>query len=193
MSSKLKLYARGLEHINRWSEANKLDLPDVRRWSPRDWNVSACAYYRSDQINICIERCAIEGQGGANWSFPGYVIDRTPYGVLAHELGHRVDRLRSERKGSYFGDFSVKLRQASGEDKITNYCPNDAEWFAEQFRLFVTNADLLKQIRPKTYTLIRDAGYEPITEGWRFVLKDASARTLAQANKKIAEAETRFI
>ena len=57
----------------------------------------------------------------------------------------------SLKKFSYFGDYSLKLRRESGERQITSYCPNDAEWFAEIMRLFITNHALLYTIRPKTW------------------------------------------
>lgn len=44
--------------------------------------------------------------------------------------------------------------EESGELPITSYAPNPAEWFAEIFRLFVTNHGLLKQLRPKTYNIL---------------------------------------
>ena len=36
---------------------------------------------------------------------------------------------------------------------LTSYCPNNAEWFAEMFRLSITNSQLLQQLRPRTYKL----------------------------------------
>jgi hypothetical protein len=113
-------------------------------------------------------------------------VDRTPYGVLQHELGHHVDQLLSEQKGSYGGDFSVKLRAATGEARITSYCPNDWEWFAEIFRLFVTNSDLLRELRPRTYEQIRQQ-YKPVRDTpWRHVLRDAPPRNIIAAERKIA-------
>lgn len=47
---------------------------------------------------------------------------------------------------------------------ITSYAPNAMEWFAEIFRLFVTNPDLLKLIRPKAYKAILDSGLKPSTD-----------------------------
>jgi Mlc titration factor MtfA (ptsG expression regulator) len=114
------------------------------------------------------------------------VIDRTSYGVVQHEQGHAVDCALGGASGDhYFSDFSVQLRSISREDKITNYCPNDAEWFAEMFRLFVTNSDLLKNLRPRTYAIIKDFFKPVIDQPWQHVLKDAPERTIAQAAKKI--------
>lgn len=122
------------------------------------------------------------------WSFPGYVIDRTPYGVLQHEQGHAVDFLCGTGGGAYFSDFSQTVRKLAGEERLTNYCPNDAEWFAEMFRLFVTNSDLLRRVRPRTFGLLRTYFRPVIDHDWRVVLRDAPDRTIEQALKKIAAA-----
>lgn len=55
--------------------------------------------------------------------------------MIAHELGHHADWVRSDQKGRYFGGFSIATRKRCAEAPITSYCPNDAEWFAEMFRL----------------------------------------------------------
>jgi hypothetical protein len=185
MTQRAELFARGVERTTLWCERNGIEPPGLRVVPREEWRFApTCAYYRPTTTNICLKVCAMPGYGGRAWSWPGYVIDRTPYGVPAHELGHHVDWLRSERRGSYFGDFSQKLRRASGEEKLTNYCPNDAEWFAEMFRLFVTNADLLEKVRPRTYMEIRSLGFEPVSATWEIELAGAPERTIAQARKK---------
>src|SRR5690606_2929539 len=148
-----------------------------------------CAYYRPSYIKVCVEACAAPGYGGRAWSWPGYVIDRTPYGVYAHELGHHVDVQLSDVRGRYTGDFSRKLRARSMEQPITGYCDNDGEWFAEIFRLFCTNPDLLKRLRPVTYGLITDHVKPVVAKPWRAVLANAPARTVAMAARKVATAQ----
>lgn len=186
MSYKHHLLAAGVGLAKAFCETNSLKLPSLEVVTPASWRFSStCAYYRPETVTICVERCAHIGHGGQAWSYPGYVIDRTPYGVVQHELGHHVDYVRSETKGAYGGDFSVKMRQAADEPKLTNYCPNDWEWFAEMFRLFVTNSDLLRAVRPRTYALLRDTGLEPVvTEPWREILKAAPERTIEMAARK---------
>lgn len=180
-----ELYAKGYWLVKKFVEENKLPpvtiLPETKEY----WRVSACAYYRKDTIKICVKACAPIGTGGRSWSYPGYVVDRTPYGVLAHELGHHLDFHKSLSKGSYFGDFSINLREQTGEKPITTYAPNDAEWFAEIARLYVTNPDLLWLIRPRTYKELRKL-FEPVfTDTWRERLKDAPARTIKAVEGKI--------
>jgi len=183
------LYDRGRRLAEEFCEKNSLTCPEIVAAAPEWWNVSACAYYRPETINICINECAPVGLGGPAWSWPGYVIDRTPYGVIAHELGHHIDWLTGTDKGAYWSDFSIKLRAETKEEKITNYCPNDAEWFAEIFRLFITNPDLLREIRPKTYAALVAEGFTPVVnETWDDVLWNAPERTRAQAQKKIDSA-----
>ncbi|TWA73960.1 hypothetical protein FBZ83_12627 [Azospirillum brasilense] len=103
-----------------------------------------------------------------------------PYGVLAHELGHHVDVLRSTTVDRYRGNFSADLRRQASEPKLTNYCPDDGEWFAEMFRLFVTNPDLLRGLRPRTYAALIERGFCPVfcSDDWRTRLAGAPARTI---------------
>lgn len=184
-----ELYSLGKRRMIRWCAANGVSVPDCISVPGLDWRFGACAYYRPTAIRICIPRCGQLGYGGRAWSWPGYVIDRTPFGVVAHELGHHIDWHKSDERGVYFGNFSRELRRASGEAKITNYCPNDAEWFAEIFRLFVTNGALLKALRPNTYRLLTEEhGLRFVSKSdWRVELSGAPTRTIAQAEKKIRE------
>lgn len=185
MSDKLALFTSGAHVMTRFCDRNELPAPAIARKDSHAWPFGVCAYYRKGETTICVERCASLGTAGRAWSWPGYTVDRTPYGVLQHELGHHVDVMRSTRKGNYYGDFSLRLREAAGEDPITSYCPNDAEWFAEMFRVFVTNPDLLRLVRPRTYRELVSSFAPLFTDTWRDRLKDAPARTIAAAERKI--------
>lgn len=182
---KQELYTRGVELMKEFCGANKLSAPIVTPHAKEEWKFKGtCAYYRPTYISICVDQCANIGRAGRLWSYPGYVVDRTPYGVVQHELGHHVDFTLSDARTSYGGDFSTKLRAATGELRITSYCPNDMEWFAEIFRLFVTNSDLLKTIRPVTYASLKEI-YRPVVDApWRKILADAPERTLIAAARK---------
>lgn len=186
--SRAALLKRGDYVMTAFCSRNDMPVPALRLVDSGDWIADVCAFYRDGVTHICISRCASIGRVGRQWSFPGYTVDRTPYGVLQHELGHHVDVQRSAKRGKYFGDFSAALRGNSGEQPITTYCPNDAEWFAEMFRVFVTNPDLLRLLRPRTYRELR-ACFEPVfADAWRDRLRDAPARTIAAAEKKIEAA-----
>jgi len=140
---KRALFVAGKEHIARWCAANGVVCPSVVECEDPE-NFGTCAYYRDSVIYISVRKCAGYGRAGRQWSWPGYVVDRTPYGVLAHELGHHVDR----QHGAAGGVMSHLWRPLDAAP-LTSYCPNDNEWFAELFRLFVTNPDLFKRVRPK--------------------------------------------
>lgn len=184
--SKEALFERGLKLAKLFCAKNGLTLPEIRRVGYDDWRFdSTCAYYRPSYIAICVEKCASFGRAGRAWSWPGYVVDRTPYGVIQHELGHHVDWTFSKSKGAYFGDYSEELRAKAGEPALTGYCPNTAEWFAEIFRLFVTNSDLLRGVRPKAFAEISKKLNPAVTTPWRDVLEDAPARTIISAEKKL--------
>jgi hypothetical protein len=185
--SRAAMLARGGALLKLFCAENALPEPAVSVERPDAWAFGAvCAYYRDNTVHIVSELCAGIGHAGRAWSFPGYTVDRTPYGVQQHELGHHVDVLRSTRKGPYFGDFSTALRGHSGEEQISSYCPNTAEWFAEMFRLFVTNPDLLRQLRPRTYRELTAAGFRPLFgRSWAGMLAGAPPRTLTAARRKV--------
>ena len=189
--NKAELCANGIVRLRRFCEANGVPVPCVNVVKDNNWYFDACAYYRPDTeqerkwlgrgmgrkgygvgINICLERCQVPCPETPcrNWTWPGGVIDREPYGVIAHELAHHLDWLASETKGRYFGSYSRDLRRHSGEAPLTGYCPDDAEWFAEMGRLFVTNHSLLRQLRPRTYALIM-LRWKPVSpDDWRVQL-----------------------
>jgi hypothetical protein len=77
------------------------------------------------------------------------------------------------------------LRGQSGEAAITSYCPNDAEWFAEMFRVFVTNPDLLRLVRPRTHRELASQFKPVFDDTWRDRLREAPARTIAAVERKI--------
>ncbi len=175
---KENLFAAGLNLIHRWCALQGLETPTVvRRDGKPDFGV--CAYYRDKQIDIWVPSCAGFGQAGRQWSWPGYVVDRTPYGVLAHELGHYVDNQHGAR-----GGFRSHVWRPLDAKPMTGYCPNDNEWFAELFRLFVTNPDLFKRLRPKVADLFfGDWPHSVETRAWRDVLAPSPRHIAAAANK----------
>ena len=67
---------------------------------------------------------------------------------------------------------------------MTGYYPNDNEWFAEMFRLFVTNPDLLRLLRPCTHALMVARWLTVETRTWDVVLAGA-ARQLAVIRKRL--------
>lgn len=186
---KEKLFNAGVLRMTHWCEVNKVTPPPIEHKKNEKWRVNACAYYRPIGIHIAPDKCAALGFGGRAWSWPGYVIDRTPFGVLQHELGHHIDWQMGSKKGRYWSEFSERMFQAAQEPGITSYAAdNVAEWFAEMFRLFVTNADLLHCLRPRTYALLTGAGFKPVSlSQWEVELKTAPQRIRQQAEKKVRD------
>jgi len=182
------LYDRGRHRVELFCRRNNIVAPNFLCIPKKDWHVGACAFYRPCSIHICLEYCGrpCGDAPSRNWTWPGSTTDREPYGVIAHELGHHVDWISSERKGTYGGDCSTSMRENSGEKPLTSYCDNDWEWFAEMFRLFVTNHALLERVRPRTWELF-SARWTPVSgNDWVKELgANVPARVVAAARKKI--------
>lgn len=185
MNDKASLFARGKALMESWCQLNGVTPPAVVSHEGH-CQFATCAYYRENQINIWLLDCAHVGSNFRMWSYPGYVIDRTPYGVLQHELAHHVDNAEGPRGG----ELSHLWRRETQEDPITNYSPNDNEWFAEIFRLFVTNPDLLRLLRPKTFAkLIERFPNRAQQAPWAFVLSGADDRWITATMNHIGTAE----
>lgn len=184
-----ELFGEGVKLVSDFCQINEIPTPPIHHYQRNGWPFSACAYYRPDTgINICVTRCSQIGNEYRCWSYPGYTADRTPYGVLAHELGHHVDLLKGDIKGKYWSDFGIMLRKKTNEPPITNYCPNSAEWFAEMMRLFITNPDFLARLRPLTYREIIASGLKPVfNDDWLTRLAGAPERTIKAACNKIVQ------
>lgn len=207
--NKQELFNQGVLLTNKFCTTNSIPKPNIYEVTPDSifYNLDSCAFYRKKNIqhkslgdnnlpeNYCIaimiNKCASIGTAGRLWSYPGYVVDRTPYGVLQHELGHHVDLgLEYKREPEY--QLSVEFYKKSLEEPLTGYCPGIkgkgqwcSEWFAEIFRLFVTNPHLLSKLRPKAYELLFNK-YKIVEErSFDKVLESAPQRTIDQTYKKI--------
>lgn len=164
--------------ISSWCRANSISEPKVEiHWEGR-CPFGVCAYYRSCQIDIWPNMCAAIGMAGRQWSYPGYTVDRTPFGVLAHELGHHVDGAHGPRGGTISHEWRLVCHEP-----LTGYCPNDNEWFAEWFRLFVTNPNLLSELNPGLYALMSERWKSIEQRSWREVLAGAERQIRAAENK----------
>lgn len=183
-------YVAGVGLLKEFCSTNALQAPEVLAVGDPDWQVGACAYYRPGSprpfIKICVEHCAHIGRAGRSWSYPGWMIDRTPYGVLQHELGHHVDHSVKPYEHGWWGTWSAEVRVKTAEAPISGYGHNeDHEWFAEMFRLFVTNPHLMKKVRPETYREIH-AVFTPVEHRpWEEVLAGAPERTQILAHTRV--------
>ena len=104
----------------------------------------------------------------------------TVAGVLAHEFGHYIDDI--------FKNPSKKIRKAIGSEScVTSYEPNTFEVFAEAFRLFVLNPELLKEGRPKRYSFFESLGLKPVLlDNWEYVLGNAHPKIISAAHSWIS-------
>lgn len=117
---------------------------------------------------------------GRKWSYPGYKIDRTCCGILAHEFGHHVaERVRAER---------AKWCQIVKDTKpVSGYEPVPDEAWAESMRIFILNPDLLRAARPERFAFITKF-FKPLHDAsWKSVLGNAPEFILQQANKFVLE------
>lgn len=113
---------------------------------------------------------------GYDWSYPGYKVDITPAGIIAHEFGHYVSWHKFS-KDKKIAD-AIHDVMLSGERAITSYdhkTSDPHETLAEMMRLFVTNPDLLRAGRPNRWSLMtRILDYKPlIVSPWWKVLSEA--------------------
>jgi len=164
------LYKMGMKLITDFCDLNNVKCPNVTLYND-GWPFSeVCAFYRPDTqdikqwnrpsfppgICIYLPKCAFPCTNLTvrQWSWPASDIDKTPYGVLAHELGHHFDYESGKIKGTFYSEYSIEVYKESKERRITNYGTSPAEWFAEMFRVYVTNPNLLLNLKPKTYVII---------------------------------------
>ena len=181
--TKRQMFDAGVALVTRFCEQNLLYVPTIEVTNA-PVRYGTCAFYRHDVISIWPDACAAIGRAGRAWSYPGHTVDRTPYGVLAHELGHHVDVAHGAAPSQ--NGYGPWFRKDTAERPLTGYCDNDNEWFAEMFRLYVTNPDLLRLERPKTFATLRER-WDPVEDRtWDQVLTDAP-RQLALLRKRHAE------
>lgn len=204
--NKNQLFEQGKSHCEDFLSVN--DLPPVNWVLNPEIQVNACGFFRcykpferdySWNPSVCIytKKCSIDAtESNRSWSFATGIIDRTPYGVCAHEIGHYLDVLLSRKcdlkVGSYGGNFSILMRAKANEPPITNYCPNDWEWFAEICRLFITNSSLLRRLRPRSYNLLTE--HLRSTTGhptWKQFKDNVPSRIWNSTEKKIDAAKKR--
>lgn len=154
-TDKASLFTFGVEIATAFLDRNDIPLPDFRaRTLVTDRAPSGsygCGVYlpRFRVVMVNPYACAKPAHGTIRqWSFPGYTPDRTPVGVVCHEVGHYVDH--------HFGYPSEKAEwhQAIKGSKVSSYEPNPSESFAESMRLFITNPSLLEAIAIKRFAFL---------------------------------------
>lgn len=190
-----RLYSRGLERMEEFCRVNDLPVPPASTVPKADWHFDVCAYYRPppEGIKICLPHCGVPAghEMSRRWSWPGSTVDRTPYGVVCHELGHHADWFLSEEKMAYFGDYGLTLCGVSGDPSISTYGESNGwEWFAEMMRLFISNHALLMHLRPRTWEMLLD-DWTPVSgDDWVGELGEGVPdRVVTALERKIGEVE----
>lgn len=140
------LFNDGVNLINEFLKLNNLGNIIIFINSPKRSSNSFCGWYEFDtnELHIILDSCA---RMNPMYSYPNFTSNRTPQGVLVHEFGHYLSS--NKYKPYKYSNSTIKNRIQ--EKCITSYCPNSDEWMAEMLKLFITNPDLLKNIRPNTY------------------------------------------
>lgn len=164
--SKEELAIRGRDLALEFLNVNDLNPPEYMIRSMRHLiggkpkGSYGCGFYfpNSHRIIVSADDCSLPSPGlPRRWSFPGYITDRTPMGVMAHETGHAVDKLMG-----YPSNHGFSCKAIRGE-RLTSYEPNSSEKFAETMRLFILNPGLLHQVAPQRYAFVRrELGIKPL-------------------------------
>jgi hypothetical protein len=178
--TKEELLYKGIELIERFSEDNGIKMPKIFVVGPS--RISAYGlFYPNDIIHVNMKLCRPPVKvPGYDWTFPGYIQDLTPYGILAHEFGHYI----SDMLGKKFRKNFVNIRKI--EENVTSTDDRGLdEKMAEAARLFITNPDLLRIGRPYRYEIF-SRHYTPVVKHrWKTVLKNAHPKIISAAERWI--------
>ena len=166
MRDKQHLFRRGETLVNTFCEFNSLPPPRIEEANLR----STPGTQKGRQIKIDLGKCtgALFTQNTNRWSFPGHIMDSTPYGEVCRQFGYYLLH-RFKRKDPLF-----RMR---GATKILGYERTEELAFAEAVRLYLTNSDLLHLVSDKRYWALR-AGLrlKPIVDDpWNTVLEESHA------------------
>ena len=149
------------------------DLPEPR-WVVHHVPGSYSGLYTRGRVQVWLPCCA--PLKPPPWSFPGWKADKTPVGVTCHEAGHHVDDLLGR----------PRLVGWAAEPRLSGYEPSRGERFAEAFKLWATNPNLLYEGRPRRWALLYELLGEPAWDApWREVLtaRGCSPKLLGYAER----------
>jgi hypothetical protein len=185
--TKEQLLYRGLELMESFCSLNGIKMPNVFINSGLGNRCYGVFYYRNTiHINMKLCRPPVKVPG-YDWTFPGYVQDLSPYGILAHELGHYIsDILGKKFRKNFVNIKKVEENVTSSDDQGLD------EKMAEAARLFITNPDLLRRGRPIRYEIFSRYYSPVITNRWHTVLKNAHPKIHSAAEKWIERGQTKI-
>lgn len=142
-------------------------------------------------VNVPVTALPVARPSMRSWSWPGYKVDRTAVGVVAHEAGHYVEHKLQELGRLDPKTHGERWRQLIELTKktVSGYEPVPSEAWAESMRLFILNPALLKEGSPARYGFIYEVvGLRPLPrllrKGWRRVL--ANENYFAAAERWVA-------
>lgn len=92
------------------------------------------------------------------WTLTGYKTDLTAAGILAHEFGHYFDDEKGGICDRGTKTYATMFKLWQEEGCVSSYCPIVREWFAETFRVWFLNPNLLEVAKPKTAQFMLDIG-----------------------------------
>ena len=111
--------------------------------------IPGCGLYRyPNSIYIIPDECAKRNYSDYRWR-----VNRTLHGVIIHEYGHHFERMLYDE--DILTESNIKNIFKPKND-ITNYSDvNYKENFAESFRVYITNPELLKAINKEKYNFFQ--------------------------------------
>ena len=183
--SKNELFAMANEHVAACARLWNVSMPPVRigaRPGARRYSTGGTLMgeYLSNPATIWVNVPLASTPAvvrGRKWSYPGYKVDRTCAGILAHEMGHHVWRCKRISQAWWLPRYNPR-------EAVSGYEPIPEEAFAETMRVFTFNPDLLRRARPQRYAALMALGLKPPTQkSWQDVLQNAPDFIKAQAQK----------
>lgn len=181
--SKADLCCLSVELCTEFLQLNNLTVPKYVIFRQESSPGGYCGLYTNNLIRVWASNVAKIAfvPFMRSWSYPGYKVDRTGMGVVAHETGHHV-----VKETGLLRKLSAELSHTLRYEKLTGYEPNLDEMLAETLRIFILNPDLLRKIAPNRYKFLVDAGLKPlIKDDWETVMKNADAKYISAVKKSI--------
>lgn len=189
------LFEETVELAWTWLRAHGLELPGLVATGDERFvgksNFGCYWNYRARTVVIDVAKCSLAKRIHGTLNFPRSFEDNTPVGVVAHEVGHHVDRVLGRRRGiSWISSLPEWIELVNDEPDVGRQETDTGEAFAEAFRLLLTNPDLLRVGRFDRYEFLVDRlGFRPPgrVRPWRKVLAGASPELVCAVERWIAD------
>lgn len=145
-------------------------------------------YYHQGMVlvNVPVTCLPVDRPAYRSWSYPCWKTDRTAVGVVAHEVGHHIERVLQQSGVLTPETHGPEWRRVMKGKRVSGYEPVPSEAWAETLRLFILNPYLLKFAIPRRYKFVRQFLKPSEQRTWRAVLLDHPAYC-EQGNKWIRQ------